>query len=306
MSVIAVPVVAVGVCGSDRQRLRDGFRVGSLGHEIVGRASDGALVAICPLRPCGTCWACARGRPEQCPNDTSIGRQDTGHGGLSGTVQVQLSQMYPLPPHVPSTVGTLADPLACVVHAVHDIILDSAEVLVIGDGPMAALAALHARHRGAAHVTVAVKNPDRTARMIEFCDRAVTARGVPVNRYDVVLESVGGVGSEPILTAVTAVAPLGQVVAIGVYRPEATADLPVRALLEKESTLRGSKAYRVTERRDDFATALELLATRTRDFASIITATPALTPAAVQSPDLLSRGPLKTVYVRAEAPTGGT
>ncbi len=134
----------------------------------------------------------------------------------------------------------------------------------------------------------------------------VTAGDVRANRYDVVLESVGGVGSEPILIAVTAVAPLGQVVAIGVYRPQATADLPVRRLLEKESTLRGSKAYRVNAQRDDFARALELLATQTRDFASIITATPAWTPGDPRPPALESRQPLKTVFVIAPRSIDGT
>jgi threonine dehydrogenase-like Zn-dependent dehydrogenase len=62
------------------------------------------------------------------------------------------------------------------------------------------------------------------------------------------------------LTAISAVAPLGQVVALGVYRHDLAAVIPVSTLLEKESPLRGSKAYRVNDERDDFATALDLLA----------------------------------------------
>jgi threonine dehydrogenase-like Zn-dependent dehydrogenase len=112
-----------------------------------------------------------------------------------------------------------------------------------------------------------------------------------------VVESVGGTSSEPILTAVTAVAPLGQVVALGVYPPQVTAGLLVRRLLEKESTLRGSKAYRVNNDRDDFATALELLATTPADFASIITATPSWSPDNPQPPVLERRHALKIVYL---------
>jgi L-iditol 2-dehydrogenase len=307
VTAMAVPVIAVGVCGSDIQRLRDGFALASLGHELVGlHPADGTVVAIRPLSPCRSCDACRKGWTEQCPQDASIGRHDTRAGGFSGMVSAQPDQLYPLPGGLSTVMATLADPLACVLHALHGVELAGADVLVIGDGPMAALAAVHARRRSAALVTVAVKDASRIERMTAFCDRAVTAHDLPANRYDVVLESVGGVGSEPILIAVTAVAPLGQVVAIGVYRPQATADLPVRRLLEKESTLRGSKAYRVNDRRDDFATALELLTTQTRDFASIITATPTWTPGDPQSPALEPRHPLKTVYVIASRMTDGS
>jgi threonine dehydrogenase-like Zn-dependent dehydrogenase len=108
------------------------------------------------------------------------------------------------------------------------------------------------------------------------------------------------------LTAVEAVAPLGQVVALGVYSPRATADLPVRKLLEKESRLRGSKAYRVHQDRDDFATALDLLATRATDFASIITSTPTWSPGDPQPPALDRRRPLKTVYLSRHGATDHT
>ncbi|MFD4431529.1 hypothetical protein, partial [Nocardia sp. NPDC058497] len=92
-----------------------------------------------------------------------------------------------------------------------------------------------------------VKERERIERLVRFADEAVLATDVSANSYDVVVEAVGGTSSEPILIAVTAVAPLGQVVALGVYHAQATADLSVRQLLEKETTLRGSKAYRVNE-----------------------------------------------------------
>jgi threonine dehydrogenase-like Zn-dependent dehydrogenase len=95
--------------------------------------------------------------------------------------------------------------------------------------------------------------------------------GLPVTHYDVVLEVAGGISSAPILTAILAVAPLGQVVALGVYRPDLAAVIPVRTLLEKESTLRGSKAYRVSAERDDFATAPEYLATCRDAYSPIVT-----------------------------------
>jgi L-iditol 2-dehydrogenase len=138
-------VMAVGVCGSDVQRLRSGYDVRSLGHELVGRRpSDGTLVAIRPLNPCQACPACVRGWTEQCASDTSIGRMDTGEGGFSGRVRAQPGQLYPISECLPVVVATLADPLACAVHAFHGMSLDGKDLLIIGDGPMAAIAAVYA------------------------------------------------------------------------------------------------------------------------------------------------------------------
>ena len=130
---------------------------------------------------------------------------------------------------------------------------------------------------------------------------AITAAAA-VTHYDVVLEAVGGMSSAPILTAISAVAPLGQVVALGVYRPDLAAVIPVRTLLEKESTLRGSKACRVSAERDDFATALGQLADCREAYSPIITSTPSWSPDDPQSPELERRnGLFKTVYVKEPA-----
>jgi threonine dehydrogenase-like Zn-dependent dehydrogenase len=113
---------------------------------------------------------------------------------------------------------------------------------------------------------------------------------------------VGGISSEPILTAISAVAPLGQVVALGVYRHDLAAVIPVRTLLEKESTLRGSKAYRVNDERDDFATAPDLLANSHGSYAPVITCTPSWSPDDPQPPELQRwNGALKTVPVKEPA-----
>jgi threonine dehydrogenase-like Zn-dependent dehydrogenase len=45
---------------------------------------------------------------------------------------------------LPAIVATLADPLACIIHAFHGTSLDGKDLLIIGDGPMAAIAAVYA------------------------------------------------------------------------------------------------------------------------------------------------------------------
>lgn len=297
-----IEVVAAGVCGSDMQRARAGFDVRSLGHELVGRKPDGHLVAVRPLNPCRSCPACARGWTEQCPNDASIGRLDIREGGFSGRVRATPGQLYPIPERLPVTVATLTDPLACVLHALHGTIVEGTNVLIIGDGPMAALAAIYIRQQAAAQVTIAVKDASRAVRMSGLADRVATADALTGAHYDVVVESVGGIRSEAILLAVNAAAPLGQVVALGAYHPNVAAGIPVRTLMEKESTLRGSKAYRVNDGRDDFAAALDLLTIDPSAYAPVITSTPSWSPHDPQPPVLERRtNTLKIVYVNEPA-----
>jgi threonine dehydrogenase-like Zn-dependent dehydrogenase len=295
---IIVEIVAVGLCGSDMQRHRDGYATDSLGHELVGLTADtSALAAIRPLQPCGTCLACRKRRTEHCANDRSIGRLDTHDGGFSGRVRVRPDQLYPLPAQLSAPLATLADPLACVLHALRECRIQDTDALVIGDGPMAALAAAQLRQARARQVTVAVKTPERIERMSDFGDRVIAVGDAEADRYDVVVESVGGVSSGPILKAAAAVAPLGQVVALGVYLPHATAQLPIRKLLEKESVLRGSKAYRFTDDQDDFADALALLVSQPGRYAPIVTRKQRWSAATPQDTRLERGADLKVVFV---------
>ena len=167
---------------------------------------------------------------------------------------------------------------------------------------MAALAAIRVRQQAATEVTIAVKDRTRLERMTGFANRVTTADALTEARYDVVVESVGGIGSEAILLAVNAVAPLGQVVGLGVYLPHVAAGIPVRTLLEKESTLRGSKAYRVNDDRDDFAAALDLLTIDPHAYTKVITSTPSWSPHGPQPPILDCRtNTLKIVYLNEPA-----
>jgi L-iditol 2-dehydrogenase len=150
---LRVPVVAAGVCGTDRRRLAAGYPLASLGHELVAREpSTGRLVGVRPLAPCGDCHPCAQGWSEHCEADAGLGRRTDGSAAFAGHVQVRPDQAYPLPDGLPILAAVLADPLACLLHAVHDLPLADAQVLVVGDGAMAALACLLAHQRQAARI----------------------------------------------------------------------------------------------------------------------------------------------------------
>jgi hypothetical protein len=60
--------IVVEVLAGRSHRLRSGFDVRSLGHELVGRRpDDGTLAAIRPLNPCRVCPACPRDGPSSVP-----------------------------------------------------------------------------------------------------------------------------------------------------------------------------------------------------------------------------------------------
>jgi L-iditol 2-dehydrogenase len=87
---------SVGLCGSDLHHYREGTTGGEvhsepfvLGHEIAAEVPDesagrlglepGALVAVDPAHPCGTCEWCRRGHHNLCPNVEFKGA--VGHPG---------------------------------------------------------------------------------------------------------------------------------------------------------------------------------------------------------------------------------
>lgn len=294
---VELPVVAAGICGTDAQRYRAGFPMRSLGHEVVVESADGDLHAVRPLRPCATCLWCRRGASEQCTGDRGMGRDPAAAGGFSGRVQVTEGQLYSLPANVPARLAVLADPLACVLHALRSLVLPGRSALVVGDGPMAALSAIVLRQRGATDTIIAMKSRARVGRLIPFALTAVPENKVASDTYDVVVECVGGDDTGPLRTAVSAVAPLGDIVCLGVYPPRLTSGLPIRVLLEKEATLQGSKAYRATDSDDDFREALALLSQKLTSFAGVVTTILPLADEERMTAELIRRSGLKTVGI---------
>ena len=62
-----VRVLACGLCGSDVEKLGDPARAGAvLGHEVVGRLTDGRRVALGHHSACGECDRCRAGHESLC------------------------------------------------------------------------------------------------------------------------------------------------------------------------------------------------------------------------------------------------
>jgi (R,R)-butanediol dehydrogenase/meso-butanediol dehydrogenase/diacetyl reductase len=172
---VLVEVSHCGVCGSDLHFVLDGWgRPGSVGgHEWAGRVVDvsadvtgwevGDAVVGGPRPSCGSCRACAVGRPSLC-----AGRDGPGAGGADGAfaryVQVPAGALVPVPAGLDLRTAALAEPLAVALHAVNRSGVEPGGwALVCGAGPIGALVVAALRARG---VTAVVTEPGEARRRL--------------------------------------------------------------------------------------------------------------------------------------------
>lgn len=122
---VLVRVMACGICGSDAL---EWFRVPKspriLGHEISGvvaetRSADwpvGCRVVVRNQVPCQRCYTCRQGHHAVCEEQAEI-----EPGGMAEFVRVPqavaATGLTKLPSHLSFEAGTLAEPIACVLHA---------------------------------------------------------------------------------------------------------------------------------------------------------------------------------------------
>ena len=166
-----VRVDSVGICGSDMHGYlgHDARRPAPLilGHEaagtVLGGRHDGKRVTLNPLVGCGTCAACAKGRPNLC-RDRQILSMPPREGAFAELVKVPEENMVVVPDDVSFERASLAEPLACGWHAAriaerHDAgALREGPCVVIGGGTIGLGAALVLRAFGAARVVIAEPN----------------------------------------------------------------------------------------------------------------------------------------------------
>lgn len=180
---LLVEVAACGVCATDVKTFVRGHpkikRGAILGHEISGIVANsvagfepGDRVAIAPYCPCGECRYCLRDQPTLCE---TLFSQAIEPGGFTEFIRVPAQYISDLvvsvPDHLTLDVASLAEPLACCVHALERSGLRSGDsILVIGDGPMGLMQAEVAKALGAATVVVSGMTPHRLSHASEFAD----------------------------------------------------------------------------------------------------------------------------------------
>jgi threonine dehydrogenase-like Zn-dependent dehydrogenase len=196
--VTRVKVTRAGVCATDLA-LKAGYMgfAGVPGHEFVGVALDGPLAGQRVVgeinAACGVCAWCQRGDDRHCPSRTVLGIQ-AHSGAFAEELALPHRNLLVVPEQVDDDAATFTEPLAAALHITDDVGVDGARALVIGDGRLGLLCAWALHLRGAHHVAVAGRHPERAALLppgAELVGEADPTEPWTGERHDVVVEVTG-------------------------------------------------------------------------------------------------------------------
>lgn len=295
---VKVKVKWCGICGSDIHEYQAGPFIiptkphpmpGSkmppiiLGHEFSGVVTEvganvkntkvGERVAIRPTMPCYQCYWCKKGKHIQC---SALGAMGGSYDGAFSEYSVIPSDcVYKMPDKLSFEDASLAEPLACAVHAVRRSGLRPGDsVAVIGAGPIGLLTMQVAKASGAASVYVVEVIEKRSKIALELGAEAVfnptkvdagkeIAKATEGRRVDIAFECVGS--PEAMMTALKASMKGGTILAMGMM--EKSCDFPFLTLFLQEKTIIASQGYT-----DEFPTAISYLADGRVNVAPLITA----------------------------------
>ncbi|HEY5881985.1 MAG TPA: galactitol-1-phosphate 5-dehydrogenase [Nakamurella sp.] len=260
---VLVRVGAVGVCGSDLLRVGHGTAYHYplvLGHEFSAvveqvpaeqppagsRFTPGDRVAVFPLLPNPADPLTEIGEPALGSGYDYFGsRRD---GGLQELLWVPERNLIPVPETMPLLHAAMVEPAAVALHAVRKLTVPAAgSALVIGAGPIGALAAQWLRVLGWSRVLVADVDPRKRSVMaglgFETIDAgqgtveqvlARTGRGV-----DAAVEASGLPAT--LLQTLEATAPRGQVLILGDLKGDVTIPRAlISSLIRRELTVYGT------------------------------------------------------------------
>ncbi len=271
-----VEIAYGGICGSDLHYWLHGAAGQSilrepmvLGHEIVGTvlaaAGDGtgpgvgSRVAVHPATPIDDgSTPFPANRPNLSPAGTYLGsaaRMPHTAGAFARRVALPARMLRPIPAGLDLRLAALAEPAAVAWHGVGQAgDVAGRRVLVIGTGPIGALAVAVARHHGAAEViaTDLHEHPRALAeRLGARALDAMDAEGIAAVHADVVIESSGTVPG--LAAAISGARRGGVVVMLGLQRAGDIA-VPMASAIARELTLVGS--FRFNDEIDDVLAAL--------------------------------------------------
>jgi (R,R)-butanediol dehydrogenase/meso-butanediol dehydrogenase/diacetyl reductase len=266
-------VLRVGICGTDLHIFQGHLdhRVpsrGVIGHEAFAEVVEapagsgfvsGDRVVVEPLWFCGECRACRMGASYLCYRLKVLGVDLPG--GMRDYWAVPTTRLLKVPPSLDDDTAALIEPLAVATHDVRRAAVrpDDA-VLVLGGGPIGALIAMVARHRGA-RVVISEVNPFRLRLLTELGLEAI-GPDADVTRYvenwtggegvDVAFEVTGNPAAVRLMTDVVRVWGTISVVAIHAE------PMPVNLyqMFARELTMHGSRLYA----REDWEEAIRLAA----------------------------------------------
>jgi L-iditol 2-dehydrogenase/galactitol-1-phosphate 5-dehydrogenase len=262
---VLVRVGAVGVCGSDVLRFAHGKAYHYplvLGHEfsaVVERVPDdstlkpGDKVAVFPLvqRPDDPMSVVGEYALSS-DYDYFGSRRD---GALEELLWVPEANLFPVPDHTPLTHAAMVEPAGVALHAILKLeITPHATALVIGAGPIGALAAQWLRIVGCSRVIVADIDERKLALMSSFGFETIDAHSGTVEQVrrstdgrgpQIVVEATGTPGA--LKEGIAAAAALGQVILLGDLNGDLLLERDeVSSVLRRELRLYGTWNAKVT------------------------------------------------------------
>jgi 2-desacetyl-2-hydroxyethyl bacteriochlorophyllide A dehydrogenase len=283
---VRLDVAYCGICGTDLHIAHGAMdaRIRPpqvIGHEMAGTVAEvgagvsglriGDPVVVRPLDPRGETPA-DRGFSHISRNLRFLGID--APGALQSSWTVPAFTVHKVPAGLDLRLAALAEPLAVACHDVRrGDVTPGQSAVVIGGGPIGILIALVAAARGA---RVLVVEPDPARRRLAAGYRFAAFDPLADDVEAAVTDATDGVGADVvfevsgsaagILAATRHACLRGRIVVVAIFpepKPVALFDL-----FWKELEVRGARVYEP----EDFAAALELLASGTIDFEPLITA----------------------------------
>ena len=215
----SVEVVACGLCGSDVEKIGRAAVGTVLGHEVVVRTAEGREALVHHL-PCGECARCRAGHESTCER---FAEPTIVPGGLAE--RVRATEGVELPDTLDDALGTMVEPLACVLRGVERV--PRGRVLVVGNGFVGRLFGAVLARRGDEVFAVDV-DPRRAGR-------------APDGPVDAAVVCARGGGAD----ALAAVAPGGTVLVFA-----DAGELPADLVYRRELTVVGSRSATSEAMRD--------------------------------------------------------
>lgn len=260
-----IEIEMAGICGSDMS----GFLGHSprrkppltLGHELVGRTTDGRRVVANPLIVCGKCTRCLSGQQNLCEKWRLLGL-DRVEGTFAEHVTLPEGQLYEIPDSLPSERAVLAEPLANIVHLFRIVApLPFFRLAIVGAGTMGALSFLVAKNIGAKDILSVDVNAERldvlkkmgASSVINVSDPSTLREAAAAGKldYDVVIDASGTAAARQM--AFDLCRPGGQVLLLGMGAQRSEVDFVTS--IRKEHRVVMSFAYTPV----DFQRSLALL-----------------------------------------------
>lgn len=247
-----------GVCGTDRELAAfrfgyppDGERMLVMGHEALGQVMEtgsavsgfarGDWVAPMVRRICApACVCCARGRRDLCVSGRFRERGIFGaHGYFSEFAIDSETDLIPVPAEL-ADIAVLIEPLSVVEKAVESVLHahrnEPQSALVVGAGPVGALAAMVLQHRGLDVTVYSLEAEDHPRARLLRTAGAQYRRSLQGSKYDVIVEACGDATAA--FAALEALGPCGAMVVLGAL--DAYGEMSFLKMILNNQTLLGS------------------------------------------------------------------